>query len=1122
MSEIDNLVVSLDVDASGVKKGVTEANQALGQSTQNVDKLYQGAEKVEKAYNKMGAGAGEAARKIQVTQAYYQRIANTLEDYKRKLELVVAKEEQLNAQRQAVASKPDHYSGKYEALEKIDKELSKVIDKEIEYGSIIDMLGERFSNLEVSAKAVTSGGEGMSRMLVNMGANAAVAMAKISGADGLASGLQVAASSISSLMLATNPAGVAIAAFTTGMTLISTIVGVINEKSKEAEERIKSVKEVAAQLKNTESEVASAAGYIATLKQSNQLISEQLSAKQALASIFPEIVLGYTDEGRAIYATNDAIREYIDALNEKARLERADQSRQADSALADVADKYRKIRNEVASLGQETAAATDLMNPEEIAKRAIEANEKVKESALELSNAEIEFMDTWKQSKADIVDNLGELDGVQKAIANETLLEFANLNKERIYGVELIENENEKLAARRELEAELVDAMRENINNRDLYNEKMQQTAALYDSSISASESFATATDKVAFVLDKAQKAADLTKWRAYVNEVKNGQKGTEAHNKALAEMAKFFNVSEKAIQSNIGVYAGLIEKLKGASEEEYNLAIAAIDTEINVKKAALGTEEVGSATYDSILKQVNALMMLRDAAATVLGDLSELTDGEVKPRRSGGGGSRKSEQEEAWKRELELINEVKSGIEDLGDSYATVLEKMIADERLSAEGRADAEKQLKMAMEMNNGDMYNSYIDFLGKLKEAHAGNADAIKEIDKQMVQAIKDNHKQVIEELDSLANAVKDALRAQIEQMRDAEVKGIQEATAAAETRYKAEIDGINAARDAQIAALNAEIKLLDEQWKLRQRMKEDEDDSAALARLQKEQAHTQDAYKQRQLQAAIERKEAEITEKEEKRQYEDKKKALQDQIAAVRDSAQAQITAINEMMAADKAAFEARQASNDAYWEKRLSDEVLNGETLVFLQEKTQEEIIELLEKYNPEYLTQGQQLGQMLYQGFDEKYVMLLDRTKKVATDIVLEANRAIAAWREMQRVTSTNYNSYSSPTSSSAQSFAAPMQSMYDGLNAVSDAIEMSMFRMVEPRINYYEAQQQQAFANGATSYSRIDTINGNTARMAAYGTNIEKLEVNQTITTPGTSAYEQQREAKRNLQRII
>ena len=65
------------------------------------------------------------------------------------------------------------------------------------------------------------------------------------------------------------------------------------------------------------------------LTQSMHVLDDQLSslddvisARKTLADLFPNMVLGYTDEGEAILANNDALEKQVDLLRERAKLNR--------------------------------------------------------------------------------------------------------------------------------------------------------------------------------------------------------------------------------------------------------------------------------------------------------------------------------------------------------------------------------------------------------------------------------------------------------------------------------------------------------------------------------------------------------------------------------------------------------------------------------------------------------------------------------------------------------------------------------------------------------------------------------------------------------------------------------
>ena len=89
------------------------------------------------------------------------------------------------------------------------------------------------------------------------------------------------------------------------------------------------------------------------LTQSMHVLDDQLSslddvisARETLADLFPNMVLGYTDEGEAILANNDALEKQVDLMRERARLTRQQLLQDDDGeALIDYDNERKKIED---------------------------------------------------------------------------------------------------------------------------------------------------------------------------------------------------------------------------------------------------------------------------------------------------------------------------------------------------------------------------------------------------------------------------------------------------------------------------------------------------------------------------------------------------------------------------------------------------------------------------------------------------------------------------------------------------------------------------------------------------------------------------------------------------------
>jgi len=265
---------------------------------------------------------------------------------------------------------------------------------------------------------------------------------------------------------------------------------------------------------------------------------------------------------------------------------------------------------------------------------------------------------------------------------------------------------------------------------------------------------------------------------------------------------------------------------------------------------------------------------------------------------------------------------------------------------------------------------------------------------------------------ESLDTLLGGMITALTNRYETMRDAELAMLTESRDAWEDWQASSTDAIQAQIDALDALTEAEDRAAAE-----------EDYTRTIEKLQQAIAYEQNDYNRAQLTRQLEDAQADYADWLTETAREDEKSALEAQLAAVAEKTQAELDALDEQA----------DAINAAYGE-RLQTAALEAEAEKLLMESTQDELLDLIASYAPDYNATGQTLGEQLLDGFLEKVGSVEGWTDTLSESIAAVQESLSAAMQEAAEafytdhaasaaagVTITQQNTFNTPVETPAE-----------------------------------------------------------------------------------------------------
>lgn len=662
---------------------------------------------------------------------------------------------------------------------------------------------------------------------------------------------------------------------------------------------------------------ASAEEAFAVLESGTATTEEIAAAKKALAAAIPDVVIGYDNEGNAILATNDILREHIELLRKEreAKLQsaRAAAQEMADTAQLEVeAAQYRLdvLREERAETEQYYADMLKYAQNYSEEQRAL--LESYRDDALQQNTqAQAEAAQELADARMQASLKLQE----QYALENELL-------GERDAATQLAMEHTMELATQQQLSGEEYLALLQQT----LADE--QQMAAYREEAAAAAREEAAAVEELADAQDALDTAKSATEqqraakqMRAYVEEVKNGTKGTATYNKAVEELAEAYDWLYPNIEQNIDAISDLVAQQEDEAQKAVILARNAIDGLIKSQNAIIQLETASAEAKAEAVSLISVLSQLRNAMTGLLIDssLPEISVPSVSSGGGGGGGGGGSEKSR-WEMELDELEHYAALGQDVTEQQIAAIRRILEEEKLSTEERWRLEEELYDKESALIEDKISLYKDLTNLTTEEAAQQAAALQYM-LQTYALSTEERAALTEQLNETKKALDgDYLRdyiAHLEQILAAEqlnaaqrknvlneimqarIQLMQREQEAMQESISAQISAIEAERDAQIAAIDKEIEALDKLLEQRKRLQQEEEDEDALRRLQESLKYEKDDYNRQQLEKQIEQKQKEIADREFEQNIQDQKDALKAEQDAIRERAQAQIEGLQAM-------------------------------------------------------------------------------------------------------------------------------------------------------------------------------------------------------------------------------
>ena len=301
-----------------------------------------------------------------------------------------------------------------------------------------------------------------------------------------------------------------------------------------------------------------------------------------------------------------------------------------------------------------------------------------------------------------------------------------------------------------------------------------------------------------------------------------------------------------------------------------------------------------------------------------------------------------------------------------------------------------------------------------LEEIRRKHQMTAEEIMAWEEKVYDLKKEIRERDADSIDQLADGVVSALEKRYEAMRDAEIERLDKSREAWEQW-----------RDDSVAAIEDQIAALDKLADTEDEEKKSAEELRKIEKLRREVEYEQDAYNRQKLQQQLDEAVASREERLRKLELKQQKEALQEEIEKIRDQASEKIKELDgEQDAIEKA------------YEERLKAASLQAEAEKLLMTKSQDEIMDLLYEYVPEYDALGKSMGEKLLEGFQSKVGSITDwfrgfndQLARMQEELAGTMNAATDRFYESRRDTAGQSGAGGAPVVQQTVNFYEPVES---------------------------------------------------------------------------------------------
>lgn len=301
-----------------------------------------------------------------------------------------------------------------------------------------------------------------------------------------------------------------------------------------------------------------------------------------------------------------------------------------------------------------------------------------------------------------------------------------------------------------------------------------------------------------------------------------------------------------------------------------------------------------------------------------------------------------------------------------------------------------------------------------LEEIRRKHRMTAEEIMDWEEKVYDLKKEIRERDADSIDQLADGMVSALEKRYEAMRDAEIERLDKSREAWEQW-----------RDDSVAAIEDQIAALDKLADTEDEEKKSAEELRKIEKLRREVEYEQDEYNRQKLQQQLDEAVASREERLRKLELKQQKEALQGEIEKIKDQASEKIRELD-----------GEQDAIERVYEERLKAASLQAEAEKLLMTKSQDEIMNLLYEYVPEYDALGRSMGEKLMEGFQSKVGSIADwfrnfndQLARMQEELAGSMNAAAGRFYESRRETADQSGAGGAPVVQQTVNFYEPVES---------------------------------------------------------------------------------------------
>lgn len=299
-------------------------------------------------------------------------------------------------------------------------------------------------------------------------------------------------------------------------------------------------------------------------------------------------------------------------------------------------------------------------------------------------------------------------------------------------------------------------------------------------------------------------------------------------------------------------------------------------------------------------------------------------------------------------------LEDVKYQLEELSDQISDTEDKNTK-KSLQEQQKALQKKQKLIQKE------YDYY-------KEAAQNEINERKEATKKELEIAKEKYSR----LEDLSKALTTAIKEQLNQQKDAAISSIESEMDKAEKAYNKACDLIDKQTDRKKSSIQKKIDALDEEKEAESRLQEIQESNNNIAILQAKLNNTASEADKKALALKIKNSQAALEQKKKEWDREDEKAALKEQQDELEEKAKKKKDNLKADYEAIKENYENQKKAAEDYYNKLLETDSINAQARYMLLTRGNDELVQLLQSYNPLWQDAGQSLADSLINGLNSK------------------------------------------------------------------------------------------------------------------------------------------------------